>query len=223
MPMKRKREDTCATSPMKAPKRAGVVGPRKSGKGPPACWKADYPLIQKLRSKRDAPVDTIGCDRLADPKAKKADGEWQCLVAAMLSSQTKDQKTAEAMSALRLHGNSISSIASTSESKIEKIISMVGFHRTKAKHIRATAKICLKDHGGRVPSTFEGLISLPGVGPKMVHLTMLSAFGVQEGICVDVHVHRIANALGWIQTQTPEETRKAFGGIGELAATKVLA
>merc|ERR1711972_381439 len=87
---------------------------------------------------------------------------------------------------------------------------MVGFHTTKAKNIRAAAKMCLDDFNGRVPSTLEGLISLPGVGPKMAYLTLTSAFGTHEGLCVDTHVHRIANQLGWIKTETPEDTRKAL-------------
>merc|ERR1711924_106364 len=98
----------------------------------------------------------------------------------------------------------------TDEQQIEKMIAMVGFRSTKAKNIRAAAKICLREHGGRVPSTVEGLMTLPGVGPKMAHLTMMAAFGIQEGLCVDTHVHRIANALGWVKTQDPEETRKAL-------------
>merc|ERR1712137_1096822 len=81
---------------------------------------------------------------------------------------------------------------------------------TKAKHLRAAAKLCLADHGGRIPTTLEGLMSLPGVGPKMAHLTLHAAFNAQEGLCIDTHVHRIANALGWIQTDTPEATRIAL-------------
>merc|ERR1712217_58916 len=53
-------------------------------------------------------------------------------------------------------------------------------------------------------------MALPGVGPKMAHLTLHAAFNDQQGLCVDTHVHRIANALGWISTRTPEETRKAI-------------
>merc|ERR1719230_886774 len=80
---------------------------------PPAVWRADYPIIQELRATRDAPVDSVGCERLADPRASRKDFEWQCLVAAMLSSQTKDQQNAEAMAALHKHGNTVESIAKT--------------------------------------------------------------------------------------------------------------
>lgn len=182
----------------------------KPTKRVPAAWRSDYPLIQELRAVEDAPVDSVGCERLADPKASRKDFEWQCLVAAMLSSQTKDQANAEAMARLREHGNMAASIARTPVGKLDRLIRNVGFHSVKAKNIKAAARICLNEHRGRVPSTLEGLLSLPGVGPKMAHLVLHAAFDAQEGICVDVHVHRIANALGWISTRTPEETRKAL-------------
>lgn len=184
--------------------------PTVQTKKPPASWRRDYPIIQELRVEKDAPVDYVGCDRLADAKASRKDFEWQCLVAAMLSSQTKDQQNAEAMAQLRRHGNTIVSIANTPVKKIDRLIFKVGFHATKAVNVRAAARICRDKHGGRVPSTLEGLLALPGVGPKMAHLTLLAAFNDQKGLCVDTHVHRIANVLGWISTNTPEETRKAL-------------
>lgn len=194
------------------------VGTRVKKKGqvlkrtcvPPASWKADWPVIQRLRSLRDAPVDYVGCERLADPKAKRSVFEWQCLVAAMLSSQTKDQANAEAMEALRVHGNTVETIAKTPVKRLDKLIAKVGFHSVKAKNIRTAAQICLRRHGGRVPRTLEGLLELPGVGPKMAYLTLHAAFDTQQGLCIDTHVHRIANALRWIRTKTPEETRMSL-------------
>lgn len=191
-------------------KRTSPLRPAGRTKKAPAVFFRDFPIIQELRAQRDAPVDYVGCERLADPKASQTNFEWQCLVAAMLSSQTKDQANAEAMAALHRHGNTPASIASTPVNKLDRLIAKVGFHTTKAKNIKAAAKICLEQHRGRVPKTLEGLIALPGVGPKMAYLTLHAAFDAQEGLCVDVHVHRIANALGWIKTGTPEETRKAL-------------
>jgi endonuclease-3 len=128
----------------------------------------------------------------------------------MLSSQTKDQQNAEAMARLHKHGNTVESIAKTQVRKLDKLIAKVGFHAVKAVNIKAAAKICKEKYGGRVPSTLEGLMELPGVGPKMAHLTMMAAFDDQQGLCIDTHVHRIANLLGWISTKTPEDTRKAL-------------
>lgn len=177
---------------------------------PPAVWHKDYAIIQELRRVRDAPVDSVGCERLADPKASRKNFEWQCLVAAMLSSQTKDQANAEAMAALHQHGNTIDSIAVINVKRLDRLIAKVGFHSVKAKNIKAAARICRDQFGGRVPSTLEDLMALPGVGPKMAHLTLHAAFDSQQGLCIDTHIHRIANALGWIRTRTPEDTRKAI-------------
>ena len=60
------------------------------------------------------------------------------------------------------------------------------------------------EHAGRVPRTLKGLVKLPGIGPKMAHLIMNVAFGDVQGICVDIHVHRITNRLGWVKTWTPK-------------------
>ena len=86
----------------------------------------------------------------------------------------------------------------------------VGFHSTKAKRLKAAAKILLEKYDGDIPDTAEKLQELPGVGPKMAFITMNVAFGQPSGIGVDVHVHRIANRLGWCKTKKPEDTRKAL-------------
>lgn len=182
--------------------------PRSSGGRRKGDWKNDLALIKRLRARRSAPVDSIGCERLANVNASQADFEWQCLVAAMLSSQTRDQATAEAMAALEAAKvNSVQRICSASVGKVAKLIKAVGFFNVKAKTLREAARICKKDYKGRIPNTLEGLMKLPGIGPKMAHLIMHSAFDRQEGICVDTHVHRIANQLGWVRSKTPEETR----------------
>ncbi|KAI5413598.1 hypothetical protein KIW84_057963 [Lathyrus oleraceus] len=79
------------------------------------------------------------------------------------------------------------------------------------------AHICLTKYGGDIPNTIEELLSLPGVGPKIAHLVMIIGWNNVQGICVDTHVHRICNRLGWVsrsgttqRTSIPEETRKAL-------------
>jgi len=171
-------------------------------------WKNDLALIKRLRARRDAPVDSIGCERLADVKASQADFEWQCLVAAMLSSLTRDQATAEAMASLHAAKmTSVQRVAMATPQRLAKLIKPVGFFNVKAKTLREAARICRKEYKGRIPNSIEGLLKLPGIGPKMAHLIMHSAFDRQQGICVDTHVHRIANQLGWVRSKTPEETR----------------
>lgn len=89
-------------------------------------------------------------------------------------------------------------------------INKVGFHNLKTKYIKQTAEILRDKWKSDIPDSIEGLVSLPGVGPKMAYLTMSAAWGRDEGIGVDVHVHRITNLWGWHKTQTPEQTRAAL-------------
>jgi endonuclease-3 len=89
-------------------------------------------------------------------------------------------------------------------------INKVGFHNLKTKYIKQTAEILRDKWNSDIPDTIAGLVSLPGVGPKMAYLTMSAAWGKDEGIGVDVHVHRITNLWGWNKTQQPEQTRAAL-------------
>lgn len=93
---------------------------------------------------------------------------------------------------------------------LNSLINKVGFHNNKTKYIKAVAEILAAEHGSDVPNSIEGLVALPGVGPKMAYLCMSAAWGRDEGIGVDVHVHRITNLWGWHKTQNPEETRAAL-------------
>lgn len=86
----------------------------------------------------------------------------------------------------------------------------MGFHNVKTKHIKQTVEILRDKFDSDIPDTVGGLVSLPGVGPKMAYLTMSAAWGRDEGIGVDVHVHRITNLWGWHKTQQPEQTRAAL-------------
>lgn len=94
--------------------------------------------------------------------------------------------------------------------RLNEVIRTVGFHNNKTKYIKATAEILRDEFDSDIPATPEGLMRLPGVGPKMAYLCMSSAWDKHEGIGVDVHVHRITNMWGWHKTKTPEETRKSL-------------
>lgn len=83
----------------------------------------------------------------------------------------------------------------------------------QVKYIKAATQIIVEQHGGVPPSTMEGLLALPGVGPKMALIQLNVAHGKCVGISVDTHVHRIANQLGWTgaePTSVPEKTREAL-------------
>jgi endonuclease-3 len=95
------------------------------------------------------------------------------------------------------------------EGAIRKAIYPVGFYRVKARSIKELSREILENHGGRVPDTMEGLLSLKGVGRKTANLVLTAGYG-KPGICVDTHVHRIANRWGLVKTTTPENTERAL-------------
>jgi endonuclease III len=107
-------------------------------------------------------------------------------------------------------GMNLESILAVEPALLNDLIGKVGFHNLKTKYIKNTAVILRDKFGSDIPDTIDGLISLPGVGPKMAYLCMSSAWGRDEGIGVDVHVHRITNLWGWHKTNQPEETRAAL-------------
>lgn len=104
----------------------------------------------------------------------------------------------------------LENILTVSPARLNELIEKVGFHNNKTKYIKAAALILRDQYNGDIPPTPEGLMQLPGVGPKMAYLCMSAAWGKHEGIGVDVHVHRITNLWGWHKTKTPEETRLAL-------------
>ncbi|EKG20326.1 hypothetical protein MPH_02340 [Macrophomina phaseolina MS6] len=166
-----------------------------------------------MRSRIVAPVDTMGCESLADRKDSPVDQRLQTLVALMLSSQTKDTVTAVAMKNLQDNlpgGFNLQALIQVEPARLNSLIEKVGFHNNKTKYIKQTAELLRDRFDGDIPDTIEGLVSLPGVGPKMAYLCMSAAWGRDEGIGVDVHVHRITNLWGWHKTRTPEETRAAL-------------
>jgi endonuclease III len=131
----------------------------------------------------------------------------------MLSSQTKDTVTAAAIKNLQAHlpgGFTLESVIACPPEDLNELIAKVGFHNTKTKHIKAAALLLRDRFDSDIPDSIQGLTSLPGVGPKMAYLCMSAAWGRDEGIGVDVHVHRITNLWGWHKTRSPEETRMAL-------------
>lgn len=180
---------------------------------PPANWEIMYTLTQEMRRGVIAPVDHQGCESLADVTNSPRDQRYQTLTALMLSSQTKDPVTAAAIKNLQQNlpgGLNLESILAVDPERLNELIGKVGFHNLKTKYIKRTAEILREEWDGDIPDTIEGMVALPGVGPKMAYLTMSAAWGRDEGIGVDVHVHRITNLWGWHKTNQPEETRASL-------------
>ncbi|CAN0923013.1 Endonuclease III homolog 1, chloroplastic [Linum grandiflorum] len=189
---------------------------RKTGE-PPENWEKLLDGIRKMRSSEDAPVDTMGCEKAGNSLPNK-ERRFAILVSSLLSSQTKDHVTHGAIQ--RLGQNGLlhpDALEKADETTIKDLIYPVGFYTRKATNMKKIAKICLTKYDGDIPNSLEGLLSLPGIGPKMAHLVMNVAWEDVQGICVDTHVHRICNRLGWVsrpgtkqKTSTPEQTRESL-------------
>jgi endonuclease-3 len=135
---------------------------------------------------------------------------FEVLISTMLSAQTRDPVTAAASARLFRVARTPRTIAKLTVKQIEKLIYPVSFYRHKAVHVKKTCQLIVRNHRGRVPGTMDELLALPGVGRKTANLVLILSFKSLENICVDTHVHRIANRLGWVQTRTPEETEQAL-------------
>ena len=159
-------------------------------------------LARAIDGLQEPAVEKIAKDQQKDP--------FQVLIATMLSAQTRDEVTASASARLFRVARTPKTLAKLPVSKIEALIYPVSFYRNKAVHVRQTCEQILTRYGGRVPSTMEELLTLPGVGRKTANLVLILAHASRDNICVDTHVHRIANRLGWVATRTPEETEHAL-------------
>jgi len=140
----------------------------------------------------------------------QAEDPFQVLIATLLSARTQDATTHAASTRLFKRARTPRAMAKLSVEEIERLIYPVGFYRTKARHVKACCEQLVARFGGRVPGTLEEMVTLPGVGRKTANLVLILAFRSRQNICVDVHVHRISNRLGWVQTREPEETEQAL-------------
>jgi endonuclease-3 len=134
---------------------------------------------------------------------------WAVLVSTIISLRTKDEVTVAASERLLAEAPGPEELLRLPEERIGKLIYPAGFYRTKAANLRRIAAILLEKYGGRVPADMEALLELPGAGRKTANLVLIEAFDM-EGLCVDTHVHRISNRMGWVETKTPEETEMAL-------------
>ncbi len=130
------------------------------------------------------------------------------LISTMISLRTKDTVTIAASGRLLEAAPNPERMAELSVAEIGNLIYPAGFYKTKAKHIKEVCTL-LAAHGGSVPSEIEELLSLPGVGRKTANLVLALGFG-KDALCVDTHVHRISNRVGWVSTKTPEKTEYAL-------------
>ena len=141
--------------------------------------------------------------------ARKSHDPFRILIACLLSLRTKDETTAKASYRLFKLADNPNHMLKLPLNQVEKAIYPVGFYKTKARQIHAICQTLLKDFGGVVPSTIDELLTLKGVGRKTANLVVTVGYN-KPGICVDIHVHRISNRWGYIETKTPEESEQAL-------------
>jgi endonuclease III len=129
------------------------------------------------------------------------------LISCVLSLRTKDKTTVEASNRLFVLADNPQKMIRIPTVKLEKLIYPVGFYRTKARVIAGINRRLIDDFKGKVPDSMEDLLSLKGVGRKTANLVLGLGFGI-PAICVDTHVHRISNRLGWVKTANPDQTEE---------------
>lgn len=160
-------------------------------------------LVEQLAALRATvrPTTLAAVERERDP--------FRLLVACIISLRTKDAVTAAASARLFAVAATPAALAALPEECIAQLIYPAGFYRTKARQLRALAGRLLAEHGGAVPAERAALLALPGVGRKTANLVLGLGFAI-PAICVDTHVHRIANRLGLVATTDPEDTEHAL-------------
>jgi endonuclease-3 len=134
---------------------------------------------------------------------------FEILIACIVSIRTRDETTLPVARALFARARTPAEVDALSEAEVLKLIGLCTFPEPKARTIRGIAQVALRDHGGTLPCELEPLLALHGVGPKCANLALGIACNLPL-IGVDIHVHRVTNRLGYVQTRTPEKTMEAL-------------
>ncbi len=134
-------------------------------------------------------------------------GPFSILIGTILSARTKDENTTKVVKVLFSKYKNAKALANANLKDVEKIIKSIGFYHVKSKRIIEVAKIIHSQYKGIVPDDLETLVKLPGVGRKTANCVLVYAFE-KPAIPVDIHVHRISNRLGLVDTKTPEDTEQ---------------
>ena len=165
----------------------------------------DIPVVhrqlKKEYDKHRAPIVEFIAAQTKDP--------FRVLVTTILSARTKDQTTTDVTYLLFKQIKNLNDLKLIPEKKLANLIFPVGFFRQKAKHLKQLPAVIEKEFNGEIPRSIEELCRLPGVGRKTANLVLAVAFDI-PAVCVDVHVHRICNRLGFIKTATPFDSEMAL-------------
>lgn len=154
-------------------------------------------ILGKEVKKWDVPIINFMAVSTGDP--------FKVLVSTILSLRTKDDTTADASKRLFAKASTPEEIVKLGQKKVAKLIYPVGFYNVKAKNIINLCKTLISDYNSKVPDDLDELLKFEGVGRKTANLVITVGFD-KPGICVDIHVHRISNRLGYINTKSPDQT-----------------
>ena len=141
--------------------------------------------------------------------AERSRDPFRVLIACLLSLRTKDETTGPASDRLFAIADTPEKMLDLRPKQIERAIFPVGFYRTKARVVLGISRDLIERFDSQVPSNIDALLTLKGVGRKTANLVVTQGFG-KPGICVDTHVHRISNRLGYVKTRSPEESEMAL-------------
>ena len=167
---------------------------------------------ESMKAKRERALTV--CERMeehypdAQPALDFGGDVFRLTIAVLLSAQTTDAAVNKVTPALWERYPTIEDLASAKVEDVSEIIHSIGFFRAKAAHCIGCAQMVLSDFGGQVPSTYEELQRLPGVGRKTANIVMNAGFGIVEGIAVDTHVFRIAHKLKLSNAKDPGKTEQ---------------
>jgi len=158
-------------------------------------------ILIKEYSKWRKPAVTVVAETERSP--------FKVLISCIISLRTKDNVTAQTSARLFEIADSPAAILNLSVEKLARLIYPAGFYRNKAEQIHEISRRLVADYDGNVPDEIDDLLTFKGVGRKTANLVMTLGFD-KPGICVDTHVHRIFNRLGYVATTTPEKTEMAL-------------
>ncbi len=168
----------------------------------------DNVTIVKVINELSKNLAAMGLPIVSQYAEEKRD-PFAILISTILSLRTKDEVTAVASEKLLKAAPTPEAMLKLSADEISQLIYPTGFYKTKAKTILDISNVIIERYHSRVPDTIEELLTLKGVGRKTANLVVSLGYG-KDGICVDTHVHRISNRLGYVRTKTPEQTEYAL-------------
>lgn len=181
-----------------------------AGKGRARPRRPDDAVVERVMRVLAREIDGLDLPAIEKISESQREDPFQVLIATLLSARTQDRTTLAASTRLFKRARTPRTMAKLTVGEIERLIYPVSFYRSKARHVKATCEALVERYQGRVPAALDELVTLPGVGRKTATLVMILAFQSRQHICVDTHVHRISNRLGWVRTAGPDETEQAL-------------